>query len=594
MHIDIRNLTKTFGALRANDSISLSFAGGQIHGILGENGAGKSTLMKLLAGLLRADAGEIVLDGKPVAIIGPADSLKVGIGMVHQEPLDVPAFSALENFLCAAPRWALPTRAEARATLTIMAGRLGFSVEPDMPVASLTVGQRQQLEIIRLLACGARTLILDEPTTGITAAQARALFAALQQLAADGNTILFVSHKLHEVEELCQTVSILRTGRVVGEQMAMPIPQSHMLELMFGTETQDPRPKTQGVGASEPQNRRTAEPEELRAESREPGAEPRNRRTAEPIAEPQNRGTAEPDSDTRQADKQTSRPTPMSNLQSPILDGQLPATSEPPSTVHRPPSTVHRPSPKSPSLPTWSLDMVTLREGNLALRDLTLALQPGTVTGLAGLEGSGQLQLLRLLGGRLSPQVGRLLLKGADVSRAALSTFLKAGVHFLPADRLADGMIGAFSLSEHFALQDGRGALVDTQAAQQAARTAIERYAIKATPTTPIASLSGGNQQRAMLALLPDQCNGILLEQPTRGLDVASARSIWERLLARRDAGAAIVFASADLDEVLDRSDQVLVFFGGRISQLLPRAELSEERLAELIGGVGFVGMGHS
>jgi simple sugar transport system ATP-binding protein len=149
-------------------------------------------------------------------------------------------------------------------------------------------------------------------------------------------------------------------------------------------------------------------------------------------------------------------------------------------------------------------------------------------------------------------------------------------------------MIGAMSLTEHFALQDGKGLLVDQSLARKQAREAIEQYAIKATPNSPIASLSGGNQQRAMLALLPALCAGILLEQPTRGLDVASARAIWGRLLARRESGAAVVFSSADLDEVLERSDQILVFFGGRISRPIPRQELTEARLAELIGGVGF------
>ncbi|MBX0328447.1 ATP-binding cassette domain-containing protein, partial [Oscillochloris sp. ZM17-4] len=221
MEVSVHNLTKVFGTLRANDSVSLRFAEGQIHGVLGENGAGKSTMMKLLSGFLRPDGGEILLDGKPVALGDPGAALRAGVGMVHQEPLDVPGFSALENLLCASPRWAMPTRTEARNTLTVLAGRLGFSVAPDDPISALTVGQRQQLEIIRLLACGARALILDEPTTGITAAQARSLFAALRRLAGEGNTVLFVSHKLDEVAELCNTVCVLRAGHVVGAgQMA--------------------------------------------------------------------------------------------------------------------------------------------------------------------------------------------------------------------------------------------------------------------------------------------------------------------------------------------------------------------------------------
>ncbi|GAB4109858.1 MAG: ATP-binding cassette domain-containing protein [Roseiflexaceae bacterium] len=497
MQIEVRKLTKTFGSLRANDQISLTFAGGQIHGVLGENGAGKSTMMKLLAGLLRRDSGEILLDGKPATINTPRDSLESGIGMVHQEPLDVPAFTALENLYCAAPRWALPTRLKARNTLNVLCDRLGFTVDPDTRVGNLTVGQRQQLEIIRLLACGARALILDEPTTGITAAQARALFAALKRLASEGNTVLFVSHKLHEVTELCDTISVLRSGQLVGEQMPMPVPQARMLELMFGT-------SERGEAATET-------------------------------------------------------------------------------------AAVSHADPSKPAQPAvWSLDRVTLREGKLELRDMVLDFQPGVVTGLAGLDGSGQQLLLRLLGGRMHPVQGVLRLNGQDVTHQGVATFLRAGVHYLPADRLHDGMIGAMSLTDHFALQDGKGLLVDQAQARKQAREAIEQYAIKATPNSPIASLSGGNQQRVMLALLPALCAGILLEQPTRGLDVASARAIWGRLLARRESGAAVVFSSADLDEVLERSDQVLVFFGGRISRPIPRQDLNEARLAELIGGVGF------
>lgn len=493
MHIEVRNLTKTFGTLRANDQISLSFAAGQVHGVLGENGAGKSTLMKLLSGFLHADTGEILLNSRTVAIERPADALQAGIGMVHQDPLDVPAFTALENFFCAGPRTKLPSLKVARAVITQLARRLGFTVPPDQQVGKLTVGQRQQLEIMRLLACGAGVFILDEPTTGITAAQARALFAALKQLAGEGKTILFVSHKLDEVAELCDTVSVLRSGKVVGTQLAMPIAKADMLELMFGT-----------------------------------------------------------------------------------LELSSPPEPAPTDTARQ---------------PVWVLDQVTLRDGSVALDRLNLAFPAGSITGLAGLDGSGQQQLLRLLSGRLRPGAGRLAVAGQDLTGESSAVFLKAGVHYLPADRLSDGMIGPLSLTDHFVLQNGQGTRLNIAAARAEARQAIERYAIKATPNTPIVSLSGGNQQRAMLALLPDQCAGVLIEQPTRGLDIASARSIWERLVARCSAGTALIFASADLDELLAYSDQVLVFFGGRISRPIPRAELSESRLAELIGGVGFEAM---
>ncbi len=493
MEVSVHNLTKTFGTLRANDRISLHFAGGQIHGVLGENGAGKSTLMKLLSGFLRPDGGEILLDSTPVALGEPGAALRAGVGMVHQEPLDVPGFSALENLLCAAPRWALPTRIEARNTLIVLAGRLGFSIAPDDPISALTVGQRQQLEIIRLLACGARTLILDEPTTGISAAQARSLFAALRRLAAEGNTVLFVSHKLDEVAAICNTVSVLRAGQVVGEgQVPMPQPQERLLNMMFGG-----------------------------------GADHTN-----PVETPR-RGV-------------------------------------------------------STTVPAWQLEGVSARDGNMVLAGLDLTIPAGAVVGMAGLEGSGQQILLRLLCGQLRPSAGRLRLAGVDMAGATSATFRQGGVEYLPADRLVKGLVGPLTLAEHFALLQPGGAIINRHGAEVKARAAITGYNIKATPDSPILALSGGNQQRAMLAMIPDNTRALVCEQPTRGLDVASARAIWGRLMARRDAGCAVVFATADLDEILDYSDYVLVFFAGRVSQMLPRAELSAYRLAELIGGVGF------
>lgn len=501
MNVEIRNLTKTFGPLRANDSLSLRFAAGQIHGVLGENGAGKSTLMKLLSGFLKPDEGEILLDGKAAQLGSPARALQAGVGMVHQDPLDIPAFTAIENFYCGSHRLAMRNRTEARRKLAELAARFGFAVDPDAQIASLTVGQRQQLEIMRLLAGGARLLILDEPTTGISAAQARALFAALKQLAADGATVLFVSHKLDEVAELCDTVSVLRAGKLVGAgQMAMPQPQAALLDLMFGS----------------------AGPQHAEA-----------------------------------------------------LPERAPASGEAP--------------------PTWQLRDVKAREGVVRLRGVSLDIPAGASVGLAGMEGSGQQVLLRLLAGSLPPTGGAIRVGGTDLTGAAMRRFRDAGVEYLPADRLSDGVIGSFSLQEHFALlRPASERLVNPQAALESAKAAIAAYNIKATPSTPIASLSGGNQQRAMLALVPPDARGILLDQPTRGLDVASSQVVWEKMHARRTQGASVVFASADLDEILENSDFVLVFFAGKLSPLLPRASLDFARLAELIGGIGFDDHGFS
>ncbi len=496
MDVHVHNVTKTFGSLRANDNITLSFAAGQIHGVLGENGAGKSTLMKLLSGFLRRDSGEILLNGQPARLANPAVALAAGIGMIHQDPLDVPVFSALENFYCASPRTALPDMKSARAAMRDLSQRLDFALDPATQVARLTVGQRQQLEIMRLLACGAQVLILDEPTTGISAAQKEALFTALRQLASEGKTMLFVSHKLEDVADLCQTVSVLQAGKVMGEgQMPMPQPQERLLSLMFGQEEVDIQPQIAAALTEEVQ--------------------------------------------------------------------LMP--------------------------PTWALEDITVQEGARTLHNISFELPAGSVLGLSGLEGSGQQLVLRLLAGYVRADTGKLWLNGVLRTDHPEAAFRRAGIYYLPANRLAEGIIGALSLSDHFALeQSGSSFLVDRKAAQRAATVAIDNYNIKATPTTPLASLSGGNQQRAMLALLPEHCSGLLLDNPSRGLDVVSAQAVWQRLLARREEGTSLVFASADFDELLTYSDYILVFYGGRVSRMLPRATLDTHRLAELIGGVGF------
>ncbi|WP_322490200.1 ABC transporter ATP-binding protein [Chloroflexus sp.] len=491
MHIAVENLTKRFGPVCANDRLTVSFAAGQIHGVLGENGAGKSTLMKLLSGYIQPDEGRIVFNDAPRRLRGPGDALAAGVGMVQQEPLDIPAFTVLENLLCAAPPGVFRSRRAAQTALLALAERLEFPVDPAVRLDQLTIGQRQQVEIMRLLLCGAQVLILDEPTTGITAAQARALFAALRQIAAKGRTVLFVSHKLEEVADLCHTVTVLRNGHVVPPgQLPMPQTQEYLLSLMFG----------------------------------ESGAAP----------------------------------------------------------------PIYRPLPAIDAPPVWELRDVTVRSGALHLVDLNHRFAAGRIIGLAGLDGSGQQALLRLLAGQQAPDQGQVLVNGRDLTAAGSIAFRQAGVEYLPADRLHDGMIGALSLADHFALLQRNGLLVDRRRAEELARQAIAEYQIKATPVTPIASLSGGNQQRAMLALIPPTARGILAEQPTRGLDVASARAIWSRLQARRDDGCCIIFSSPDLDEIMEYSDEVIVCFAGRIGPPIPRALLSASRLAELIGGVGF------
>src|SRR5690606_38150114 len=230
MQIELRHIHKRFGPVHANNDIDVTFQGGRIIGVLGENGAGKSTLMKILAGYQPADSGDIIIDGRVADYRGPQAAIHYGIGMLQQDPLDVPAFTVLENFIFGSRM----RHTEARARLREISQRFGFSLDPDMPVSQLSIAQRQQLEIVRLMALNVRALILDEPTTGISAEQKALLFDTLRSLARnDGMTVLLVSHKLEDVIALCDEVVVLRAGRLTGRG-EMPLTTQELVRLMFG------------------------------------------------------------------------------------------------------------------------------------------------------------------------------------------------------------------------------------------------------------------------------------------------------------------------------------------------------------------------
>jgi general nucleoside transport system ATP-binding protein len=486
MRVELKDIHKSFGAVRANDGISLAADEGTIHGLLGENGAGKSTLMKILSGVLPPDDGEIVLDGVPVRIHSAAEAIRARIGMVHQDPLDFPSLSVLDNFLVGAPVGLVPNRARARGALRTLAGRFGFALDADARCDQLTVGERQQLEIVRLLWLGVRVLILDEPTTAISAAQRAQLFAALRAMAAQGHTVFFVSHKLEEVQELCDRVTVLRHGKVAGEART-PAGTQHLVRWMFGRDL--PR-----------------------------------------------------------------APRPRIALGPAVL----------------------------------ALEGLTVGDILITVGGVSLELRAGEVVGLAGLEGSGQRLLLGACAGLTRPVEGRIRLRGRDMTGRPYREFLDAGVAYVPAGRIGEGLIPGLTLAEHVAIAAPRhSAFVDRRAASRIAEQRIEEFRIRGRPDTEVQALSGGNQQRALLALLPERVALLLMEHPTRGLDLESSDDIWGRLLDRRAHGTAVIFSSSDLDELLDRSDRILVFSGGRVAGPIDARQTAVEQLGELIGGKG-------
>ncbi len=487
MDVELRDIYKTFGAVQANTGISLSVPAGTIQGILGENGAGKSTLMKVLSGFIRADAGEILLDGRPVSIHSPADAIRRGVGMLHQDPLDFPPLRLIDNFILGHDGRLFPNRPAAARDFNRLASQFGFSLDPDSFVDTLTVGERQQLEILRLLWLGARVLVFDEPTTGISAVQKEKLFAALRLLAEQGKTVLFVSHKLEDVEALCGRVAVLRQGRLVGEARP-PYRTARLVEMMFG--------------------------KKIAVQGRDPcGGE-----------------------------------QVLLSLKDASVEG-------------------HR----------------------LKIRDVSLDARAGEVIGLAGMEGSGQGLFLRSVAGLVRTVAGRILVSGKDLTGRYYHAFKKEGVAFLPASRLEEGLAAGLSLTEHFVLAERPGGfLVDWGQGHQLAERRISDFNIRGTPATPVESLSGGNQQRALLALLRDPLRLLLLEHPTRGLDIESTIYIWSKLKERCRQGTCILFISSDLEEILQYSDRVLVFFSGRVSPALDAQALTSDRLGQLIGGKGW------
>jgi simple sugar transport system ATP-binding protein len=484
MRLELCGVSKHFGSLKANDGIDLVVGEGEIHGVLGENGAGKSTLMKILSGFIQRTSGSILLDGRPVAFASPADAVHAGIGMLYQDPLDFQQLSVIANFMLGQPGAIRLDRQGRAIHLQSLCRAFNFHLRPEASVQSLTVGERQQLELLRLLALGVGVLVLDEPTTGISTEQKAILFESLKRLSAEGKSVVLVSHKLEDVEALCDRLTVLRQGRKVAT-VDRPFDRSNLLDMMFGSVPAGLRPAVRKTG-----------------------------------------------------------------------------------------------------LPMLCFDNVSCSGGRSGLSRCSVAIHEGEVIGLAGLEGSGQELFLRLSAGLKRPDSGRVVLGGSDMSGRTHRDFAEKKVAYLPAARLEEALIPGLTIAEHAALrQNGPTFALNQRAADDSARTGIERFRIKGSPGTLVEALSGGNQQRLLLSQLIDSPRLLLLENPTRGLDVESALWVWQHLVSYAQGGAAVVFSSAELDEIVSVSGRVLVFFNGRIVADVPSAAIDPNLLGNAIAG---------
>ena len=485
MRVELRDIRKYFGAVKANDGISLTLQPGKIYALVGENGAGKSTLMKILSGYQPPTGGDILLDGQPARFHSPADALAKGVGMLYQDPLDMPPFRVIDNYLLGRDRRLRLDYKAARAELAALASRYGFDIDPNATIDSLSMGERQQLELVRLVAGGAQVLILDEPTTGISAEQKEILFDSMRKMTREeGKTVILVSHKLEEVQELCLYAYVLRRGKLVGEQ-ELPCASEALVEMMFGQLPQ------------------------------------RSRR-------------------------------PSFTLGAPVLE----------------------------------LQDVTINTYQLTVPDINLSVKAGEVFGFAGLEGSGQRLVLQACAGLTHPNKGHVRLGGQDVTGWSYHRLQDNGVGYVAAGRLEEGLVAGLSLTEHLVLaRPEKQFFIDWPGNRAEMTERITTYQIVGKPETTADALSGGNQQRLLFALLNTPLKLLLLEHPTRGLDVRSADYTWQLLYKRRADGTAILFISADLDEIIAHSDRIAVFSGGRMSRVVDARETTADELGHLIGG---------
>ena len=492
------HITKRFGPLVANDAVSLTLHEGEVVALLGENGAGKTTLMNILFGHYTADCGSVTAFGRALPPGNPRAALKAGVGMVHQHFTLADHLTALENILLGTQSlWSLRLgKPAARGRVQQLSRDFGLVVAPDAKVGSLTVGERQRVEILKALYRDARVLILDEPTAVLTPQEADALFETLRRAVALGLSVVFISHKLHEVMAVADRCVVLRHGKVVGEVATQATDRHALASLMVGAEIVPP-------------------------------------------------------------------------------------------TV----------APLQPGPVLMRLNLVTVPGGEgVGLKGVSLDLRAGQIIGLAGVSGNGQALLSDLVSGLIRPVSGQIDLAGVPVGTWTPRIAVAAGIARIPEDRHKTGSIADFTLTENAILEGYAGApfskrgWMDWAAAERFTKGIINAYDLRCPgPQARIRLLSGGNMQKLILGrVLEPGPKIILANQPVRGLDIGAITYVHNRLLAARDAGAAVLLISEDLDEIMQLSDVVHVISEGRLSPGFPRGSMTPADLGLWMAGQAF------
>jgi general nucleoside transport system ATP-binding protein len=496
--IELKNITKKFGDVVANDNVSIKIEKGTIHAIVGENGAGKSTIMRIAYGFYNADSGEILIDGKPVSIKNPHDAIALGIGMVHQHFMLVDTMSVAENIILGAETGGVANLDLGKASEDIfrLSEELKLGVRPRALIEDLSVGQQQRVELLKALYRNANLLILDEPTAVLTPQEVEEFFQILRKMREQGKTIVIITHKLEEVLAISDDVTVMRDGKVVGAVKTKATNAKDLAKMIVGREVL------------------------LRVEKTD----------------------AQP----------TTKVLEVNNL------------------------------------------VVNSKHG-IAVNNLSLEVRAGEIVGIAGIEGNGQTELIEALAGLIPATNGIIRFNEKTITRFSARQRKELGIAHIPEDRHKRGLLLNSDLTENSILgvhyrqpvAAGIGLMNNSFIGKRVAEI-IKNFDVRpANPELSAKSLSGGNQQKLIIGrefeLNPKL---LLVSQPTRGVDIGAIEFIHRKLIALRDAGAAVLLVSAELEEVTALADRLLIIREGKIvGEVNPKVTSVEEIGLMMTGG---------
>ncbi|HEY9595315.1 MAG TPA: sugar ABC transporter ATP-binding protein [Spirochaetia bacterium] len=483
--LELRGITKSFYGVRVLHGVSFSVQKGQIMGLCGENGAGKSTLMKITAGVHTRDAGEVVLKGRPVERNAtPLEMQHLGVSMIHQELNLLPELTVAQNiFLCREPgkRSGLVNFKRMNDEAATVLERLGEKIDPRRPVRELKIAQKQMVEIAKAISFNVELLIMDEPTSVLTGRETRVLFDLIASLSSQGIAVVYISHRLREITDVCHRVTVLRDGSLVATRDVKDVTVRDLAALMVGREVQE------------------------------------------------------------------SRSVDFADAQAPVM-----------------------------------LEVKGVSDG--LLKDVSFSVRRGEILGFSGLVGAGRTELMEVIFGIRRPRVGEVLVEGRPVTVRNVIDAIRADLGFVTEDRKETGLVLCRDITEnsnYVAWQKNRGLFKGRRFSQENTRRMIQRLAIRcSSPAQNVSNLSGGNQQKVALAKwLLSGAKVLVLDEPTRGVDVGARQEIYRIIKELADEGVAIVIVSSDLPEILAICQRVIIMHEGRVTGSLPASGMSEERI---------------